>query len=408
MSTLVTKLTFAAMLAGAAAPALANAGDGIRLGGSEGRLHPFIELEGRYDSNAFAGATPGAGGGEADTAIHVRPGLTLSVPGDMTSVDLTAKLDWITTTGSSDVAKKLDNTVYADAALGISVNKRGVVGLEVDDTFRRSDRPQALTIPFSVSSNYNVLDLAVPFRPGGGALTLQLNGAWMLESFEPRDNTYCSTSPDPACDVSKLGYNQVDAGASVAWKFLPRTSALVEGGWFTRSPNDKAYTVTGAPSGYRVAAGVTGLVTPHLAATVKAGYGATSGGTANLGTWLATVEGEWMPSETSNVKLGYGHDLAVDPSALYADNRISLSARQLVAGRVVLGLTGSMDLLGYSPGSDTTTILQVSPSVGVEVTRWLKGELAYAYTDRKSSAARALALLDYSKSEIWLKAVATY
>jgi len=405
MSNLTTKLLFAAALAGASTVALAAPGDGIRLGGSEGRLHPFIELETRYDSNAFAGSTPGKG--ESDTALHVRPGLVLTVPSEMTSVELSGKLDWLKTFGSSDTAKALDNTLYADAALGISVNKKGTVGLEVSDTFRRSDRPEALTIPYSVSSNYNTLDLQVPFRPGGGALTVNVNGNWVLESYEPRDKTVCP-SPDPACAVSKYGYNALEGGAGVAWKFLPRTSALLEGSYFKRTPNDTAVSTTGDSTGYRFDAGVTGLVTPHVAATVKAGYGSASTAIVSQGTWLATVEGEWMPTESASVKLGYGHDFAVEATDVYGRNMITLAAHQLVAGRYLLGLSGSVDLLGYTPGSETTTILQVSPSVGVEVTRWLKCELAYAYTDRSSSAARAITLFDYSKSELWLKVVGTY
>jgi hypothetical protein len=50
----------------------------------------------------------------------------------------------------------------------------------------------------------------------------------------------------------------------------------------------------------------------------------------------------------------------------------------------------------------------VQPSVGVEVTRWLKGELAYAYTDRTSTSGAPYHGSDYNKSEAWLKAVATY
>ncbi len=413
MSNLISKLTAGALLVGASSMALAAPGNGIRLGGSEGRLHPFIELEARYDSNAFAAVVPVAGvaiEGESVTSIHVRPGFKLAVPGEMTSVELSARLDWIKTLGSGDVAKKLDNTLYADAELGIGVNKNGVVALELHDTFRRSDRPQTLTFGGNVTSNYNLLDLRVPFRPGGGALTLNLNGGWALETFELRDSTNCGTaSLDPTCDVSRYGYNEVTAGAGVAWKFLPRTSALLDASYFKRLPNDTAALGVLEPAGYRVSAGVTGLVTPHIAATVKAGYGSTMSVTPTLGTWLAVVEGEWLPTETATVKLGYAHDLAVDPTAQYTTNRVALTARQLLAGRFALGLTGSWSLLGYAaPLSGTTTILQVSPSLGVEVTRWLSAEVAYAYTDRSSEAGAPVSVFDYAKSEAWLKVVATY
>lgn len=399
MSNLVTKLMIAALLAGASSTALAAPGNGIRLGGSDGRLHPFVELEGRYDSNVYASAlgAPAVG----DVIIHVRPGLTLSVPGELTSVDLSANLDWAQFLGTDDKATKDLSKLYAEASLGIGVNKKGVVALEVNDTFRRSDAPQALSFNSGVVSNYNLLEVKVPWRPGGGALTLNANGGWALETYE-------ALFSGDTSGVSKLGYNELRAGAGVAWKFLPRTAALLEGGYFKRLPNDTTIPGVLDPAGYRASAGVTGLVTPHIAATVKAGYGSTLGVTPTLGTWLAVVEGEWLPTETASVKLGYTHDLAVDPTAQYTTNRIALTARQLVAGRFALGLTGAWTLLGYTPGSETTSLLQVSPSVGVEVTRWLKAEVAYAYTERTSSTTQALTLFDYSKHEAWLKAVATY
>ena len=150
-------------------------------------------------------------------------------------------------------------------------------------------------------------------------------------------------------------------------------------------------------------------MTPHLAATLKAGYGsidAKGTGFGTQGTFLATAEGEWIPTETASVKLGYDRNIVVDPIAVYTSDRVALSARQLVAGRFALGLDGSWTLLGYTPG--TTTILRASPSVGAEVTRWFKVELAYAYTDRTSRDGAPNDGADYTKNEFWLKGVATY
>lgn len=412
MSNLLTKMTIAALLASASAPALAAPGSGIRLGGSEGRLHPFLELEGRYDSNVYVATTSNSDVG--DVIIHVRPGLKLEVPGDMTSVELMAKLDWAQYLGNQDTATKDLSKLYAEAALGVTVNAKGAVGLEVDDTFRRSDRPQALSFGSGLVSNYNDLEVRVPFRPGGGALTFQLLGGWALETYEALFKGDLTCDPlvgGPACDpalLSKLGYSDVRGGASLAWKFLPRTSVVVEGGYFKRLPNDESFAATGSPGGYRFAAGLTGLITPHVSATVKAGYGSTTGATEDLGTFLATAEVEWQPSETASVKVGYGHDFAVDPGALYTVDRVTASARMLVAGRVGLALTGGWTHLGYSPGSESSDIITASPAVDVEITRWLKAELAYAYTDRASSSGAALALRDYTKNEAWLKLTATY
>lgn len=86
----MTRALVAAVALGLASDAAAAAGNGIRLGGSEGRLHPFLEVEGRYDSNVLFETS-----GEAvdDFILHVRPGVTLDVPGD-TELTLRGVLDW--------------------------------------------------------------------------------------------------------------------------------------------------------------------------------------------------------------------------------------------------------------------------------------------------------------------------
>jgi hypothetical protein len=413
MLNLVTKLAVAALLAVASSPALAAAGNGIRLGGSEGRLHPFLELEGRYDSNVYTAAT---GAEIADFIIHTRPGFKLEVPGEMTAFDLSASLDWAKYMGATAAdgydTSNLDK-VYASADLGLSLNRKGTTGLEVSDTFRRSDQPQALSIGRAIITNYNRLDLQVPIRPGGGALTVNLNGQWSVESYEEPITEACAVpNPPSGCDVSGLGYNDLGGGAGLTWKFLPRTSALFDVSYSKRIPNDVTKSQTGEPSLLRIPAGLTGLITPHFAATVKVGYGTTGGDTGSydsLGTFLATLEGEWMPTETASVKLGYVRDLAVDPVAIYTTDTVALTARQLVAGRVALGLTGSWQQLGYSlPGSATSSIVTVKPSVGVDITRWLKAEVAYAYASRSYASGAPTLGGDYTKNEAWLKAVATY
>jgi hypothetical protein len=417
----VTRLAFAMLMLGASAPALAAAGNGIRFGGSEGRVHPFIELQAGYDSNVYAAPS---GSTDGDVIFHVRPGLTLSIPAETASVDFSGNLDWAQYLGNGNKATKDLSALFAAAKLGIGVNRKGQVGLEIEDTFRRSDRPQALSLATGAVSNYNAFDVRLPFRPGGGALSVTVNGGWSLETYSALLKYPCapgSTVSGALCaapDFDKMGYNEVGGGGTLAWKFLPRTSALFEAGYFKRIPNDAALSID--PAGYRIAVGVTGLVTPHFSTTLKLGYGNESGGaktgSKSLGTWLATAEGEWLPSETASVKLGYQHDFGSDPSflgptptilPLFEVHRLALAARQLVAGRFALGLRASLDSQAFS-GGGSTAVTGLSPTVGVEVTRWLRGEVAYVYTNRSSSGVMTNAIPKFDKSEFWVKAVATY
>jgi Putative beta-barrel porin 2 len=409
------RLLAAAVLAGVASPALAGVGDGIRVGGSDGRLHPFVELEGRYDSNVYVNVLPASSAG--DFIVHIRPGLTLTIPGELTAVDFTGKLDWAEYLGTSNTATKDLSKLYAEAKLGIGVNRRGTVGLELGDAFQRGESPHALSIGSGVISNYNALDLRIPWRPGGGALSMSVGGNWALETYEPFfTGANCDPAVNALCDagqLSKLGYSTLTGSADVKWHFLPRTSALLEGSYFKRLPNDKAFGTDGG--GFRVATGVTGLVTPHVAATLKGGYGATTGVTPSLGTYLVVAEAEWMPTETSSVKLGYSHDFAVDPQLTYDVHHGGLDGKILLGGRLGLKLRGAIDRLGYTVGQASTIVAVVSPAIEYEATRWLRAEVAYAYTDRHTdnlsnlaAIAQTAPIIDYTKSEAWLKLVFTY
>ena len=419
---LKTSMKLGAVLAAAlaAVPAHAAGGNGIRVGGSEGRLHPFLELELRSDSNVMYQY---AGGAVGDLILHVRPGLKLEIPSETLAIDGVASLDWTQFLGNDDPATKDLSNLFADARIGLGFNRSGSVGFEVQDEFRRSDRPMAFSIPSGVVSNFNALTVRAPFRPGGGALTLGVNGGWLLETYEAAlSGVTCNPVVDPLCDTSKLskaGYNQLQGGADVRWRFLPRTEATLGVALFSRMPSDN--TISYEVSGLRADAGVTGLVTAHLAATLKVGYGTTlsvsgpgAGAAApSVSTWLANLSAEWIPTDTATVKLTYGHDFGADPGityALYQTNRVALDGHIQLAGRFGLGASAGWDRVDYQAVSASTDILRFSPVVDAEVLRWLRAEVAYAYSSRSSSGGGTASLpaFEYGKHEAWLKVVATY
>jgi hypothetical protein len=418
-------LALVMVLLGAAAPAQATLGNGIRVGGADGRLHPFVELELRYDTNVVTFYQPTASSG-GDLILHVRPGLLLNVPGDSVAIDLRAALDWAQYFGLKDTASKDLSSLFATVSLGVGFNRKGQVGLELDERFARSNQPAAYAVSSGVISNYNDLSVRVPWRPGGGALTLSLNGGWSLESFEPfKAYSVCDPATNPFCDsanLADLGYNNITAGVGVNWKFLPKTAVLFDLAWFDRVPNSKLRSVE--TTGLRVQAGASGLVTTHLAATIKAGYGTTldvkldpptATVPANLGTWLATLSAEWIPSPFSTLKLTWTHDLGVDPGiayALYTANHVTLEGKSKFNSMVAGALTADYAVLSYraygAMPASASTVVTVRPALQAELARWLMLELAYQYTNRSTDLAVPPPGWKYSKSEIWLRAVATY
>lgn len=392
-----------------AAGVRATPGNGIRMGGSSARLRPFVELEGRYDSNvaysADAGARPGY-------VLHLRPGLTLDSQSDRTSVSFAGSADWAQYSGENEDLSRL----YGEATLGVGVNRRGQLGLELTDAFRRTQRTEVLVLGGAVISNVNALDVSIPWRPGGGALTTTVGGGWTLESFEPFSDMPLCPGGGAACDpsqVSKLNYSDVSGRLELRWRFLPRTAVVVQGEYWKRLPSDPE--VGGDASGWRANGGLAGLFGAHLAGTIKAGYASTTTEPDTGGTWYANVEGEWIPIETASVKLGYLHDSGADPGVGggYSGHRLYLDGRVLLAGRYSAQLTTQYERRDYddSPTLRSGDIVSVSPVLEAEVARWLRAGLGAAYTRRTSRLVPGTAQLPgyaFDKVEAFLRVRGTY
>jgi hypothetical protein len=398
----------AALIAVVALPAGAAPGNGIRLGGTEGRLHPYLELEARWDSNAFYVNEQDRSG----AVLHVRPGLTLNAPGDRLAIDLDARVDWAQWVSGEDTSDL--SRFFASAALGIGVNRSGHVGFELTDAFERSASTSSLTFSSAVVSNRNKLDLAVPWRPGGGALGVTASGTWKLEAFEPYGSCLPSDPQNASCskkELSDLGYNDLRGGLELKWRFLPRTALVVDGSYSVRKPNDE--TSSRSVSGWRAWAGVQGLVTQHLAATLKGGWGSASGG-GSLGTWLASAELEWLPTITTSARLGYVHEWGTDPGnpfALFQIQRVYLDGKMLLSGRWQVGARGQLEAIGLesSPGSTVTMLFE--PTVDYVLSRWLSAGVGYSYSSRKAKDIPNLPTgfaFDYTKNEVWLRVRGTY
>jgi hypothetical protein len=403
LATPTPHLVAAALGLALAGTALAAGDGGIKIG--EGRLHPYFELEGRWNSNVLYSQSART----SDLILHFRPGFKLEVPGQMVAVDLDANVDWNQYLGLQSRQTTDLSKLYANATLGLGVNRNGALGLELTDGFRRSDTTPSLSIGAAVISDLNDLEVKVPIRPGGGALMLTLGGSWILESFEALTSAAgCTTSPlcDPA-QVSRYGYSQYGGQAEANWKFLPKTALVLDGGYFTRQPTNTTASV--AVSGWRIAGGLAGLVTPRFATTIKGGYGATTAGPTHS-TWLADVEVEYVTPGPVGARLGYVHDYHADPGidyAVYGFHRVYAQGKLLVAGRLTLRITGDWERAEYVQNAATAQILHVEPAVDFEVLRWLVLTAGNATTFRTASVT-TIPAFNYTQNETYLRATFTY
>jgi hypothetical protein len=405
--TRVRRALLGALLSGFAAVAQASPGNGIRLGGSSGRLHPYLEFETRYDSNV---AYDEQGKAMSGFILHYRPGLTLESPGDSAAVDLKANLDWAQYLGKNSDLSRL----YGEALLGVGLNRKGSIGLELTDSFRRADTTQVLSFGGAVVENSNLLQVGVPWRPGGGAFVATVSGGWNLETFEPFNKGTLCAEPIPQCNqsqLSQLGYSDVSGGLELRWRFLPRTAAVLQGEYWKRLPVNAE--LSGKPRGWRTWAGMAGLVTAHLASTLKGGWGSVSDAPGTISSWLANAEAEWIPVETASLKLGYIHDVGVDPGmAGFTSHRGYLAAHALLASQYIVQLGGGYEHRDYPDSAGfTANLLTAEPSVDIELARWLRVGTGVAYTKRTSKLPPGTPNLpgfNFNKTEAYVRLRGTY
>jgi hypothetical protein len=396
----------AAAVLAVAPVARAGPGAGIRFGG--GVLHPYVEVEPRWDSNVTLEMDQEVG----DLIVAVRPGARFEAEGARLRVHFDGRVSvirYLGLEGDTTDLSRLDVTVD----LGLEVNPDGPLGLELEDRFTRGNETLSPSLPNAVISNANVLRLRVPYRPGGGALELSAGGAWTRESFEPWLEGIVCDPAQAGCDsdtLAGLGYDELRGTGEVRWRFLPRTAASLRGTWVQRLPNDPALSNEG--SAVKVMGGVSGLVTSRFAATLEAGYGDTLGSAAEpYSSWLANVQLEWIGNESRRARVGYSHDFEFDPgnaTSLYGSDRVFLDARAAF-GRFALVLDASWDLLDYVLADSTSQIVRAEPRVETALARWFWLGLGYRYTARSSTGSLAsLPSWEYTKSEAWLTARLEY
>ena len=398
-----TRALAAMVTAALAAGAHAAPGDGIRFGGPDTRLHPFFDLETRYDSNVTF--TP-ANAAIADLILHLRPGLELKAPGELLAVEFRGFVDRAQYLGVDQDTTGLSNT-YASAALAAVLNRSGSVSPRLDNSFERQISTTALAASGSaVVSNANTLSLSVPWKPGGGALVLAANAEWLVETFEKYQDL-------PGPKLSDLGFNRYRFGGEVQWRFLPRTSAVLSGGWFTLDPN-----VSNSPAqstGYDVMTGVTGLLSERIATTAKVGVGGNSThattfvGAKDTTTVIADVAVEWLPLDPFSVKVGYTRSLGIDPSVGgYIADGVSGGFKAKLADRFALHAGARWDKFAFQSLSNaSTSFLRIDPGIDGQFGRWLTVGVGYVYSTRTAEWPVG-APPDYSKHEVFLKAGVTY
>ena len=395
--------------------------NGIRVG--PGRLHPYFDLEGRFDSAAIyqaVGSDPNNLELKPEILMHFRPGFRLDVPGTDVTFGLNGYYDYVWYTGLLTSGSSQASRSEAGADMHAEINRDGAVELDVSDSFARSDRPRDIGVGVAVISLYNQLRLTAPIHPGGRAFEVRPHGEYTVEFFSGYSGLPPGLGPCPVgtnctsftADPSGSDYQNYAGGLDIHWKFLPQTALVFESNFEGRSyfhPNG----VNGGPPPVapgkilKLLAGAQGLVTPKIQAIVKAGYAIGFDGAAS--TFIGQAEMTWTPNELSAITPGVLRDVnnAVGASSA-TDLRAYLNSKTFLIGRLGLHLNFAYDLISFTQGrgkSDQLFSVDLGPDFAIA--RWFIMSAGYVLSKRTSDYADSLPL-NYTRNEAYLRLTFTY
>jgi len=391
--------------------------NGIRFG--PGRLHPYFDLEGRYDSAALYLPTDPLNSAspyelKSEILMHFRPGFRLDVPGTDVTFGLNGFYDYVWYTGIITSGSSAASRSEAGAEMHAEINREGSVELDVADSFSRSDRPKDIGLGVAVISLYNQLKLTAPIHPGGRAFEVRPHGAYTVEFFGAYSGipqgigpcppgTCASTPTDPGIN----DYQNYAGGVDVHWKFLPQTALIFESNFEGRSYFHPDASVVPPGKILKLLAGAQGLVTPKIQAILKAGYAIGFDGAAS--TFIGQAEMTWTPNEVSAITPGVLRDVnnAVG-SASATDLRAYLNSKTFLSGR--LGLHGNFayDFISFTQGrgqNDQLFSVDIGPDLAIA--RWFILSAGYVFSKRTSDYAASVPL-NYTRNEAYLRLTVTY
>lgn len=407
---------------------------GIKVG--DGLLHPFLDLQSRYDTFATLDVN---GAPAADLLWDIRPGLKLNIPSPTLSFDLGGDVDAVLYTLNPGLDR-----ILADGSVVVGINRGGSVGLDLGDQFNRADNNNMVALPFALLSDYNDASAKLAFRPGGGALAIEPGYDFIWEHFEaiPGAGGLPACSDSPLCDpanASLMDFINNKFSLNLRWKFFPQTAFLLGGDFLMANYlNPGSGLSANAPLNiFDATIGVAGLLTNRLEVIAKAGYAQTmlSGSdltqipalaaVGNDHTGIGQFELAYALGDTGKLKMGVVRLLQPSPTVLayYTDTRPYVGARFLLGGKLTLHLDASFDLFNYAlnsqgnSGGRTDGSLRLDVGPEYEIARWIRIAAGYDFTNMSSSDSYAYSVLNsssafggpgYDNHEVYLRVTLTY
>lgn len=255
------------------------------------------------------------------------------------------------------------------------------------DQFMRVEDP-----PYEQGGNSLIRDLnqamaELAMAPGGGRLRFTLRYVNTLDVFENPELDY----------ADRLRHEGV---IDAAWSWFPKTALFLQlGAGYTDYLNNNEAQTLGKQNSvpYYAQAGLRGLITPKLSASLGAGYadaiydgdGVDPNGLSNL---LVSASLTYSPVSLTQLGLSYSHEFRDSPvlGNYYDLDAVGLSLAQQV-GPFSLGAKSTYELRRYrgfqagQPVSRTDHVFVTSVQADYFLQKWLYAGVGYAHQISRSS-----------------------
>lgn len=396
------------LLLGGVARAEAN---GFKFG--DARVHPFFELEPRYDS---AAAMVGGAGGTpytipSDLVLRFRPGLKLDMPSPMFAVALNGNVEYVQYTGIVDPGTRTASHFATDADLDIGVNREGQVAFGLGDHVVRSDHTTMVALSMGTLSILNDARAKLSIRPYVGSLTIEPNYHFTTEVFSPLSKVKtCPGASDASCDPSylkQLDYLNHNFSLNARWKFLPKTAITMDSTFGIRSYLNVGST---GMTSLKATVGIAGLLTTHFEVLARAGWGQDFTA-SSYSSPIGQAEVGYLLSETGALRFGYLRNFEPTgaPFVSYGDDRIYLGGNILLGGKLTLRGNAGLDFVSLrGKKSRSQTDISVDAGADYELTPWLNLGVGYMLTYLTSNQAIIVGMKSFTRNEGYLKVQLIY
>jgi hypothetical protein len=354
-------------------------GLGIKAG--EGRLHPAIDLDLVYDSNAGYFTDDPVG----DLILRIRPGVTLSFPSEKVSFELSGKVGYDYYTGI-DQSRTTDlSTVAGEADMRLGFNPAGQISFFIEDTFTRSGDPRYTSLSGKFDRTDNEAKANLQIKPGGGALMFDLAYGFFIDLF---DETVESQG------LSSYGHRIYFSGK---WKFLPKTAVTLDFDSDLRRYPDEFQAGQTYPdvNAIRATIGLLGQITPNMSVVVKAGYGDSLMGSDYTGDDYRSAIGQaeiTYKAGTTFIQAGYTRNFQpVVMFGYFGHDKVYARYRQQIAGKFTLAADVGFDWLSYgdavmgdvaAQGDRSDGLVDGKLSLDYHIQDWIEVGLAYNIQSR--------------------------